>query len=195
MEHFQGGIPVEFGLETIKAITDFIFVKDKLKKADLIIVPGSSQRHLPQKAVRLYKKGFAPKILFTGGFNQKIKKNECDFGKEIALKKGIPPEDIFYENKSLNTKENAKEAVKIIKRHRLTCKKIILVGKFYHARRLKMTFAKFFPDSELIIFPVTDERKITSKNWWKDKEKTTKVMEEVKKIGEYFLKGDLSLES
>jgi len=179
---------MEFGLKTVKAVTDFIFVKDKPRKADLIIVSGSSQRQLPQKAITLYKAGLAPKILFTGGFNPKIDKNECDFGKEIALKKGVAQGDILTENKSLNTKE-------IIKNYKIPCKRIILVSKPYHSRRLKMTFAKFFPRSELLIVPVMDERKITSKNWWKDKEKITRVMEEIKKIGEYYLKGDLSLES
>jgi len=184
---------VEFGLATIKAITDFIFVKDKPKRADLIIVPGSSQKQLPKKAVNLYKNGLAPKILFTGGFNQKIGKNESDFGKEIALKEKVPLKDILAENKSSNTKENAEEAKKIIKKYKISCKRIILVSKPYHSRRLKMTFAKVFPRSEIIIIPVMDERRITPGNWWKDKEKTARVMEEIKKIGEYYLKGDLSL--
>jgi len=186
---------VEFGLATIRAITNFIFVKDKPKRADLIIVPGSSQKQLPKKAVSLYKKGLATKILFTGGFNPKIGKNESDFGKEIALKAGVPQGGILMENKSSNTKENAEEAVKIVKKYKISCKRIILVSKPYHSRRLKMTFAKFFPRSEIIIIPVQDERIITASNWWKDKEKTNRVMEEVKKIGEYYLKGDLSLDS
>jgi len=186
---------MEFGLATVKAITNFIFVKDKPKRADLIIVPGSSQRQLPQKAIALYKKGFAPKILFTGGFNPKIGKNECDFGKEIALRAGVSLRDILSENHSSNTKENAEEAAKIVKNYKIPCKRIILVSKPYHSRRLKMTFAKFFPQSELLIIPVVDERKINSKNWWKNKEKIDRVMEEIKKIGEYYLKGDLSLES
>jgi len=184
---------MEFGLATIKAITNFIFVKDKPQKADLIIVPGSSQRQPLQKAINLYKKGFAPKILFTGGFNPKIGKKEGDLGKKMALEAKVPPKEILTENNSTNTYENAKEGLKIIKRHKIACKKIILVSQTYHARRVKMTFAKFFPESELIIYPVTDERKITPKNWWKDERKTAKVMEEVEKIGKYFLKGHLSL--
>ncbi|MGB9706656.1 MAG: YdcF family protein [Microgenomates group bacterium] len=184
---------MELGLNTVKAITKFIFVEDKPQKADLIIVPGSSHPQLPQKAVSLYKEGFAPKILFTGGFNSKIRENECNFGKKIALKRGVPGKDIFCEKKSSNTKENALEAAKIVEKHKLPSRKIILISKPYHARRLKMTFAKFFPRSKLLIIPVKDKRKITSKNWWKSKEKIAKVMEEVQKIGEYYLKGDLSL--
>jgi len=50
---------VEFGLATIKAITDFIFVEDKLKKADLIIVPGSSQKQLPKKGKSFSKQALS----------------------------------------------------------------------------------------------------------------------------------------
>lgn len=180
-------------LTDIDAITNFIFAEDSPIKADLIIVPGSSHYQLPKKAVYLYKRKFADKILFTGGFNQKIEKNECDFGREIALKAKVLEKDIYCEDLSLNTKENASESVKIIKKNHLAHKTILLVCKPYHSRRVEMTFAKFFPESRLIMIPTEDERNITKDNWWKDKENISKAMEEIGKISEYFLKGDLEL--
>ncbi len=48
-----------------------------------------------------------------------------------------------------------------------------------------MTFISSFPDSEILITPVVDDRNITKENWYKDRE-TDKVMEEVEKIGKYF---------
>ncbi|MGB9911303.1 MAG: YdcF family protein [Microgenomates group bacterium] len=184
---------MERRLSIIQLITNFIFVEDKPKKADLIIVPGTSMPQLHKKAVFLYKKGFAKKILFTGNINPRISQKECDFGAEIAIKLGVLPKNILKEGNSTNTKENAVEAAKLIRKFKLPHKRILLVSKPYHARRLKMTFAQVFPHSELLIVPVVDERKITKNNWWKEKEKIAKVMEEVKKIGEYFLKGDLAL--
>ncbi len=184
---------MECGLTTKQLITAFIFLKDKVQKADLIIVPGSSHPQLPQKAVLLYQKDYANKILFTGGFNPKSGKNDCDFGKEIALSAGVPHQDIYCENKSTNTKENASEAIKLIKSKKLKHKKILLVCKPYHARRLQMTFKRFFPKSELLFIPTVDKWKITKYNWWKSKEKADMVMDEVRKIGEYFIKGDLNL--
>lgn len=184
---------MERRLTAIKAITDFIFVKDLPVEADLIIVPGSSHPQLPKKAVSLYKKRFASRILFTGGFNQKINQKESNFGKKIALRLNVPLKDIICEDQSSNTKENASKAARLVKRHHLICKKILLVCKPYHARRLEMTFSKFFPKSRLFLIPAKDERDITRRNWWRDEEKITKVMEEVGKISEYFQKGDLSL--
>ena len=180
-------------LKDIEAITNFIFINDIPVKADLIIVPGSSHSQLPKKAVYLYKKGLSKKILFTGGFNPKISQNECCYGKDIALASGIPQKDICCECISSNTKENALESHKIVEKYKLAHKTIFLVCKPYHARRLKMTFSKIFSKSYLLMIPTKDERNITRNNWWKDKDKTVKVMEEIGKIGEYFLKGDLSL--
>ncbi|OGM18278.1 hypothetical protein A2686_03705 [Candidatus Woesebacteria bacterium RIFCSPHIGHO2_01_FULL_38_10] len=180
-------------LTTKKAITNFIFASDKPTKADLVIIPGSSHHQLPKKAVFLYKNGFCKKLLFTGGYSPKISKKECDFGKDIALKSGVPLKAIYFEGVSQNTKENAFESFKLTRKHKLKHKRLLLVCKPYHARRLKMTFANFFPNSQLFMIPVKDERDITKHNWWKNKDKIEKVMEEIGKISEYFLKGDLSL--
>lgn len=155
---------MESSLETIKAITNFIFVEDKPLKADLIIIPGSSQRQLPEKAFYLYKRGFGKKLIFTGGCNPKMSKKECNFGKEIAVKRGVPEKYIFTEGKFTNTKENAKEARKIVLKYSLKHRKMLLVCKPYHARRVKMTFASYFPDSRLLIIPAKDERNITKLN-------------------------------
>lgn len=177
----------------ISILSDFIFEKDELERADIIIVPGSGQSELPREAARLYKKKFAPKILFTGGLNPEIKVFESDFDKKIAIDQGVAPKDIFTESKSSNTKENATEALGVIKKNKLAYKKILLICKTYHARRLKMTFAKVFSKSHLIVVPVKDARNITKENWWKEKKKVERVMKEVEKIGKYYLKGDLSL--
>lgn len=184
---------MEQRLEIIKAISNFIFVNDILKKSDVIIVPGSSQLSLINKAVELYKRNYADKIIFTGGFNVKINKIESEYALEIAIKAGVPRNCIFVEKISTNTKENAIEAKRIVVNNKLDVKKIILVSKTYHSRRLKMTFCAEFGKQEIIVIPVIDDRKITKFNWWKNEDKKKIVLGEVQKIGEYSLKGDLLL--
>lgn len=141
--------------------------------------------------IRKVMPNFSKKIIFTGSFNEKIQKYESEFGKECALSMGVNKKDIYVENKSTNTKENAVYARKIIDKYGLSSNKIILPCKTYHSMRVKMTFVSEFPKSKLIIMPVIDQRNITKNNWWKDDNKLEIVMEEVEKIGKYFLKGDL----
>lgn len=177
--------------QNIKAITDLIFLSDKISKSDIIIVPGTFRIDLVKKALELYNQRYAPYIFTTGGVKNEEGFTESEFQKQYLLENGVPSNCIFNESKSTNTKENAIYAKEELEKHKLSYRKIILVSKTYHARRLQMTFLPNFQDSEILVAPVVDDRNITKDNWYNDKEKTDKVMEEVEKIGEYFLKGDL----
>ena len=55
-----------------KSITDIVFVKDELKKSDIIIIAGGSRAELADAAYSLFEKGYADLILVTGGKNKKI---------------------------------------------------------------------------------------------------------------------------
>lgn len=177
----------------IRAITNFIFFTDKLEKADLIIVPGTYREQIVETAYEAFKKGLAKIIITTGAAQEGYEKSEAEFQKEYLIKRGVPQNLIFTETKSANTKESAEFALKLIKKLKLKHNKIILVSKNYHARRILMTFKRFFPKSKILIFPTIDDRNITSRNWFKSTEKSKVVMGEVEKIGKYFIKGDLSL--
>lgn len=177
---------------TINAITKFIFLEDKLEKADLMIVAGSRSTVVPEKAARIYKKGLVSKIIFTGGYNENINVYESEFMKKIAEEYGVSVKNTILEKKSKNTKENATQSLKIVKKYKLNHSKIILVGLAYHTRRLKMTFSKFFPDSEILVTSPKGTL-VSRRNWWKNSFGREKVLSELAKIGKYYLKGDLEI--
>jgi uncharacterized SAM-binding protein YcdF (DUF218 family) len=176
----------------VNSISKFIFLQSKLQKADLIIVAGSGSAKVPLKAAFLYKKRFADKIIFTGGLNEKLKMYESKFMINIALKNGVRKDDIYSDIRSTNTRENAIQAKKIIRKNKLKYAKIIIIGLAYHTLRLKMTFAKVFPKSELLVISPKGEL-IRKDNWWISEYGRTRVLAEVEKIGKYYVKGDLSL--
>lgn len=177
----------------IKSITNFIFVENKIENSDIIIVPGTFRIEIISKALQVYKQGYAKYILTTGGALNENGVSESQFQKEYLIGSGVRKENVFNESKSTNTKENAVYAKKLLDMEKIDYGKIILISKTYHSRRILMTFKETFPKSDILIVPVVDDRNITKDNWFKDKEKSAKVMEEVQKIGEYYLKGDLSL--
>ncbi len=185
---------MESRLKIIKAITNMIFLEDEPVKSDIIIVPGSSQMEIVKKAVELYKLEVSNKIIFTGSFNEKIQEYESEYGREYALKQGVKKGDIYIEKKSTNTKENAIYSRKIIIKHDLKSKRILIPCKSYHSMRIKMSFLSEFPKSIISTIPTVDSRNITRNNWWKSGEKTEIVMGEVEKIGQYFLKGDIVIQ-
>lgn len=71
---------------------------------------------------------------------------------------------------------------------------MLLVCKSFHARRVLMTATNFLPnDIEYYFLSTLDERNIAKDGWWKDEIATKRVLEEVGRISQYTLKGDLKL--
>lgn len=169
-------------------ITDFIFLENKLSKADVILVAGGSKPQLMERAVEIFKQGFSSYILPSGGNNTKLSewKTEWDFLKNIAISLGVPEKAILKENKAKHTFDNANFSWKVLKENNLKIKKVILVCKSYHSRRALLTYQTVFKDIEFIISPIIDDKDITRYNWFLDQNKIDVVMLEVEKIGKYF---------
>lgn len=56
----------------IRDITDFIFMKDLPGSCDVILIPGTSQSVITEKAAELYREGWAPYVLPSGGCSSSI---------------------------------------------------------------------------------------------------------------------------
>ena len=89
-----------------------------------------------EKAVELYKQGYAPYLLFTGG--ETGRGCEAEVMAELAEKMGVPRERIFLETKATDTITNARYSVEIMKNQGWT--KAILVSNPYHLHRAKWLF-------------------------------------------------------
>jgi uncharacterized SAM-binding protein YcdF (DUF218 family) len=170
-------------------ITDFIFVETEIDRSDVILVPGGSHPQLMEKATALYRGGYAPYILPSGGANPKLPgyESEWQYLREIALNLGVPEGAILKEDKARNTFENAEFSLKILHSLRIPVDSAILVCKAHHARRALLTYQSVFPDSIVFfVAPVIDERGIARDTWFLDEDKIHIVMGEVVKIGQYF---------
>ena len=93
----------------------------------------------------LYKKGHIKKIIVSGGQNGILK--EDDFSESAFIKKnlvdlGIPDQDIFIEEASRNTMENAQFCKVILKQLRLEKKTIVLITSAFHMQRANAIFKK-----------------------------------------------------
>lgn len=123
--------------EKILAIVD----NDCLSTSDAIILLEGDGFDRFRKAVSLYKQGKAPKIVFSGNIT------DYDYGSypfaEVLprmLEAGVPEEDIIHEDKSLNTREQAVEVVRMAQER--GWKKLILVASHEHQYRAYLTFLR-----------------------------------------------------
>ena len=132
-----------------------------LKKADCIFVLGSMDTRVAEYAADLYLEGYAPWLLFSGGFGNftegVFSKTEAETFADIAIKKGVPKEAILIENKSTNTGQNVEFSKKLLEERGLDFKTFILVQKPYMERRTYATFKNFWPERDFIVTsqPVT----------------------------------------
>ena len=129
--------------EKILAIVD----NDCLSPSDAIILLEGDGFDRFRKAVSLYKQGQAPKIVFSGNIT------DYDYGSypfaEVLprmLEAGVPEEDIIHEDKSLNTREQAVEVVRMAQER--GWKKLILVASHEHQYRAYLTFLREVFDSK-----------------------------------------------
>jgi Uncharacterized conserved protein len=126
---------------------------DLVQKSDAIILLEGDGLNRYSKAVELYEQGFAGKIVFSGDITNypygSIPLSEIY---PLIVESGIPPEAIIHENRSLNTREQAIEVIKLARNTGWT--KLILVASHYHQYRAYLTFLKEVIDTktDIIIY-------------------------------------------
>lgn len=189
----------------ISDITEFIFVSDRPRAADVIFLPGGSNPEPPEYAAELYKSGYAKVLLPSGGVSVKsgrfsgvkAKKElydrdyatDCEFYADVLLKNGVPESAIVRESRSGHTRDNAFLSRKAADGRGLDIKKAMIVCKSFHARRCLMLYQLAFPETEITVCPV-DCYNITRDNWHSFELGVDRVLGELARCGNQFI-GDM----
>ncbi|MBO6205645.1 MAG: YdcF family protein [Lachnospiraceae bacterium] len=147
--------------ETIMALVD----NDCFTKSDAAILLEGDGFFRFQKAVELYNIGMVSKIVFSGNVVDK------DYGsypfsevKPYIVNGGVPEKDIIHEDKSMQTRQQAVEIVKMAKEK--GWKKLALVASHDHQYRAYLTFLREVLDthSGLILYNTP----VRNLNWFVD---------------------------
>jgi len=135
------------------------------QKADaIVVVSGGQTTSRAAKGIELFREGYAPNIIFSGAAIDDGPSNAYAM-REQALDAGISKDNIFIDEISQNTYENAVNSKKILDSQK--AKKIILVTSPYHQRRANQTFRSVLgPDYEVIGVSAFDDRWSKSQ-WWR----------------------------
>ncbi len=117
---------------------------DEAQAADIIVVLGAAEyRGKPSPVLRarldhalaLYQKGFAPRILTTGGAGGDPVYTEGDVGRTYLVSRGVPSEAIVVDAEGASTIYSTASAAEIMRRMGL--KSCIVVSDGYHIFRAK----------------------------------------------------------
>lgn len=188
-------------MRIVEEITDFIFVEDRLEKADAIFIPGGSYPELPERAARLWKEGYAPFIVPSGRYSitcgrfmgvmskadvyRKTYETECGFYTDVLLANGVDPASILGEEEAQYTAQNARLTRKLLDEKGIRIEKAILCCKGFHARRCLMYYQFCFPGAEFMVAPVCVG--VTRQNWYQTGEGLEKVLGELTRLGTQFM--------
>jgi uncharacterized SAM-binding protein YcdF (DUF218 family) len=119
--------------------------RSEVEKADAIVVLGAAQydgRPSPvlksrlDHAIDLFKRGYAPLLVVTGGSGKGDTTTEADVGRKYALAKGIPEAAIIVENRGRTTSESLRTVSEMLKARNM--KSTILVSDAFHMLRLRI---------------------------------------------------------
>lgn len=142
-------------LRLARQLWDYHHVNNTLEKKECILVLGSHDLRVAERAAELYLAGYAPLLIFSGGLGRLTEglwtETEADLFSKIAIDKGVPKEAIMIENKSANTGENILFTQQLLKENNLSPRSFIVVQKPYMERRSFATFKKHWPDKNLVV--------------------------------------------
>lgn len=188
-------------MKTVEDITEYIFLEDEVKKADIIFIPGGSYAELGEKAAELWNKGYAPIILPSGKYSpsrgcfsgvsskkelySKSYDTEWAFFQDVLLENGVVKEAILREDNAEYTYQNAFKSREVTDKLGLKINKAIICCKSFHARRCYTYYEWAYPNVELIICPV-DVQGISKSTWAQTEIGMDRVLGELTRSGSQF---------
>jgi uncharacterized SAM-binding protein YcdF (DUF218 family) len=138
-------------------------------KAEAIVVLGGgvSPEGIPvrpsaeraQRAAELWKAGYAPLVLISGGYTVIGPRTEAQSMAIVLQGLGVPSKTLILENNSLNTFDNAVESQKLLLKRNV--QKVLLVTSRIHLLRSTLTFRK----QGMKVIPIPAEQQPFQLDW------------------------------
>ena len=190
-------------MKFLRDITEFIFLEDLPKKADIIIVPGNTWPQPARRAAALYHEGMAPYIVVSGRYSKGQQTfagaacegdrykgaymTEADFLTDVLIREGVPETAVLQERKAEFTLENAEYIRKMLEEKHLPIKRAIICCQAFHARRCRMYFEYIFQDTdvEFLMCPAVTQG-ISRCSWMESQKGLDTVLGELRRCGEQF---------
>lgn len=171
-------------------ITNYIFIADEPCKVDAVFVVGGSLPNAAELAANLYRSNYSKNIIIGG--KHSIKRDcfplseyetEFEFYRDILMKNGVDESDIYGEDRSGYTKQNAEFAKQIIDEKEMKVESAIIICKSFHTRRSLLLYQMYFPNVDFRVLTF-DGLNISKDNWNKTEYGRQRVFGELKRIKE-----------
>ena len=138
----------------------------------IVAISGGDTAARAGEAIKLYKNGWAPWLIFSGAAEDKTGPSNAAQMKKQALASGVPARAILTDETSVDTEENASNTKVLLAAHHL--QSIILVTSAYHQQRASLEFNKTTGSTPIYVVnhPVAHDKQwtnswyLTPSGWW-----------------------------
>lgn len=152
----------------------------------IVAISGGDTSARTSEAIKLYKNGWAPLLVFSGAAEDKSGPSNAEAMRRQAMAAGVSSKAILIEEESTTTEQNAQNTQTIFKQYKITS--VILVTSAYHQRRASLEFKKESTNILVRNHPVaTDDQ--WSRTWWLTPIGWYLAISEIIKIGIFYLGG------
>lgn len=153
----------------------------------IIVISGDEALARYRDGVRLYRAGWAQKIVFSGAAWDGGHSN-ADVMRGLAVSDGVPASAILVDPNGDDTYGNAVHTKALMQQHGL--KSAILVTSPYHLQRAVMTFRGVYNGADIqVIGRAAPDGEWRKTNWWMRPETRALTVRELEKLGYVTLTG------
>lgn len=140
--------------QELKVLWDYMRLDMELRRSDCIVGFGCINDTIPVRCAQLYREGWAPRVLFTGGLGRNTlgrwTQTEAERFAAIAVREGVPETAILLEDRSTNSAENILFTREKLERAGLARGRLICVHKPFMTRRLYAAMKVYWPEADAI---------------------------------------------
>lgn len=157
-----------------------------VEKADLIVVLGGGSGGREDRAVELYARGIAPKVLLTGleGGHAKTRAHYLNWRAQYLVDQGVPRSALVFDLQSASSWDEAVNTLRFMRSANLS--RVLVVSDPPHLRHLSWAWAKVFAGSgkefRLVAAPLETW---DAARWWGNSSSALFVIAEYIKLGYY----------
>ena len=160
-------------------IYKYLDVSEPPQKADVLVVLGGSYGRRETFAVELYKEGYAPRILVSGGDDESLQQ-----GLSIIRESGIPENALLVNDQATSTYDEAQQVLDLLLQ--TDAKSALIVTDPFHTRRALATYKHVFQGHNITLTIVSPDENIDPNSWWISGFKD-EIMTELIKLPYYWL--------
>jgi uncharacterized SAM-binding protein YcdF (DUF218 family) len=161
----------------LAGVGHYLDVTDPLTKADAIVAISGDTGARAETAIALWKQGYAPVLIFSGGSSDPESVASAELMKRSAVAAGVPANAIEVEGDSATTEQNASRVAELMSARGL--RTAILVTSPYHQRRAALLFEREFAPAALTFrnHPADDPDWDANLWWWYEPSRTLTLVE------------------